>query len=100
MASAGGWWLNSLLKEFFSAPAAEVVPHLSEVMSLSFPSGHAMTSAAVYLHAWRAADAYRRPAGDKDHVMRHDPAGLAGDASIYDYPTDVLAGWYVVALSA
>ena len=49
VASVGGWLLNSLLKELFQRPRPEIVPHLREVMSLSFPSGHAMTSAAVYL---------------------------------------------------
>ena len=45
VASAGAWVLNSLLKELFQRPRPEIVPHLREVMSLSFPSGHAMTSA-------------------------------------------------------
>jgi undecaprenyl-diphosphatase len=100
VASAGGWWLNSLLKEFFQRPRPEVVPHLSEVMSLSFPSGHAMTSAAVYLTLgallMRVAD---RPA-TKIYVMACAMilAGLVGVTRVYlgvHYPTDVLAGWLV-----
>ncbi len=49
VATTGGWLVNSLLKDLFQRARPEVVPHLRDVMSLSFPSGHAMTSAAVYL---------------------------------------------------
>ena len=48
-ASVGGWFLNRALKEIFQRARPEIVPHLRDVMSLSFPSGHAMTSAVVYL---------------------------------------------------
>jgi undecaprenyl-diphosphatase len=48
-ASLGGWFLNSALKQLFQRPRPDVVPHLREAMSMSFPSGHALTSAAVYL---------------------------------------------------
>lgn len=48
-ASAGGWVLNGVLKHFFARPRPTVVPHLTEVASSSFPSGHAMLSATVYL---------------------------------------------------
>src|SRR5262245_36375325 len=48
-ASAGGWVLNWLLKGMFQRARPDVVPHLRDVMSLSFPSGHAMISASVYL---------------------------------------------------
>src|SRR5829696_357046 len=49
LASAGGWLLNDLLKDLFARPRPTVVPHLRQVLSLSFPSGHALTSAAIYL---------------------------------------------------
>jgi hypothetical protein len=49
VASVGGWFLNAALKAIFSRPRPEIVPHLREVMTLSFPSGHALTSAAVFL---------------------------------------------------
>jgi undecaprenyl-diphosphatase len=100
VASAGGWLLNSLLKELFQRPRPGVVPHLSEVMSLSFPSGHAMTSAAVYLTLgallMHVAD---RPA-TKIYCMTCAMllAGLVGVTRVYlgvHYPTDVLAGWLV-----
>ena len=41
--------LSSLLKGFYARPRPHVVPHLAHVTSYSFPSGHAMLSAVVYL---------------------------------------------------
>ena len=101
VASAGGWLLNSLLKELFQRPRPEVVPHLSEVMSLSFPSGHAMTSAAVYLTLGALRDARSRPAGRRRMYCMGFAmflAGIVGVTRVYlgvHYPTDVLAGWLV-----
>ena len=40
---------NGALKQLFQRPRPDVVPHLREVMSMSFPSGHALPSAVVYL---------------------------------------------------
>jgi undecaprenyl-diphosphatase len=48
-ASAGGWVLNWTLKQGVARARPDIVPHLREVVSSSFPSGHALTSAAVYL---------------------------------------------------
>jgi undecaprenyl-diphosphatase len=100
VASAGGWLLNSLLKELFQRPRPEVVPHLRDVMSLSFPSGHAMTSAAVYLTLgallMRVAD--RRATKIYCMVFAMLLAGLVGVTRVYlgvHYPTDVLAGWLI-----
>jgi undecaprenyl-diphosphatase len=99
-ASAGGWLLNSLLKELFRRPRPDIVPHLREVMSLSFPSGHAMTSAAVYLTLgallMRVAD--RRATKIYCMTFAMFLAGLVGVTRVYlgvHYPTDVLAGWLV-----
>ncbi len=41
--------LNSALKTIFLRPRPTLVPHLVDVSSESFPSGHAMYSALVYL---------------------------------------------------
>jgi undecaprenyl-diphosphatase len=100
VASVGGWVLNALLKEFFRRPRPDTVPHLSQVMSLSFPSGHAMTSAAVYLTLgallMRVAD--RRATKIYCMTCAMVMAGLIGITRVYlgvHYPTDVLAGWLV-----
>jgi undecaprenyl-diphosphatase len=100
VSSLGGWFLNAALKAVFSRPRPDIVPHLREVMTLSFPSGHALTSAAVYLTLgvllMRVA---RRP------LARFYCLGVAmlatvlvGSSRVYlgvHYPTDVLAGWLI-----
>jgi len=49
VAAVGGELANSALKAAFMRPRPSVVPHLREVLSPSFPSGHAMESAIIYL---------------------------------------------------
>jgi len=100
VASAGGWLLNGILKEFFARPRPQVVPHLREVMSLSFPSGHALTSAAVFLTlgALLMRVAERRLV--KFYIMAVAILAtlLVGSTRVYlgvHYPTDVLAGWLI-----
>jgi undecaprenyl-diphosphatase len=102
VASAGGWLLTDLLKELFARPRPEVVPHLREVMSLSFPSGHALTSAAVFLTLgallMRVAD--RRLAKFYCLFVALMVTLLVGATRVYlgvHYPTDVLAGWLIGA---
>jgi undecaprenyl-diphosphatase len=100
VASVGGWLLNDTLKLLFSRPRPDIVPHLREVMTMSFPSGHALTSAAVYLTLgvllMRVAS---RP------LARYYCLGVAmlatalvGSSRVYlgvHYPSDVLAGWLI-----
>ena len=101
VASLGGWFLNGTLKEVFQRARPDVVPHLREAMSLSFPSGHAMTSAAVYLTlgALSMHIAKRRVTKLYCMAMAMLITGLVGASRVYlgvHYPTDVLAGWLLV----
>lgn len=48
IATIGGIILNNLLKVGFGRPRPQVFDWGTEVVSLSFPSGHAMSSAVVY----------------------------------------------------
>src|SRR3954452_24331150 len=47
--SISGEVLNAVMKQLFNRPRPTVVPHLRDAFSTSFPSGHAMESAIVYL---------------------------------------------------
>ena len=78
VACSGAWFINPGLKQLFQRPRPDVVPHLREVMTMSFPSGHALTSAVVYLTLGALADA-RRDAADYEMVL-HGPRD-AGDVS-------------------
>src|SRR5262245_29545392 len=49
IATLTGFILSSLLKYLVDRQRPELVPHLSEVFTSSFPSGHSMLSAVVYL---------------------------------------------------
>ena len=96
----GGWLLSSGLKTWFARERPSIVPHLTEVASLSFPSGHSTLASAVYLTlgALLARTASRRRA--KIYFI-HAAAFLAfiiGLSRVHlgvHYPSDVLAGWAV-----
>lgn len=103
LASVGGGALvGTLLKSLFLRARPDVVPHLVQVDSASFPSGHAMNSAVVYL---TLGALLARSMGDwriRGYLLMVSIllVVLIGFTRIYvgvHWPTDVLAGWAVGA---
>lgn len=94
----GGAALSTFLKMGFARPRPDLVAHLVEVQSASFPSGHAMLSAVTYLtlgallarvQARRRVRAYLLGVA----VLLTVTIGISRIYLGVHWPTDVLAGW-------
>jgi undecaprenyl-diphosphatase len=99
-ASGGGALLTNVLKGVFERPRPELAAHLVENLSYSFPSGHSLMAAVVYLAVGAMLARMVRPRGHKIYILLVAMAlsGLVGASRIYlgvHYPTDVAAGWTI-----
>ncbi|MEJ7933897.1 phosphatase PAP2 family protein [Sphingobium sp. AN558] len=101
-AIAGGAIVSSILKAGYARPRPELVPHLVEVHSTSFPSGHAMNSAITYLTL--GVLLARSETDRRVRIFLMSVAiGLTltiGMSRVYlgvHWPSDVVAGWCVGA---
>ena len=63
-ASVGGWILNWAMKRAFDRPRPELVPHLQQVMTSSFPSGRRRCCLASRVSDARRATDQGSPKGD------------------------------------
>src|SRR5262249_39213798 len=100
VASLGGTLLGFGLKELFGRERPTVVPHLAHVTSLSFPSGHSMQSAVIYLTlgVMLARTTTIRRVRAYFVSLALLLSLLIGLTRIYlgvHYPTDVTAGWLI-----
>ncbi len=94
----GGLLVSGGLKQLFNRPRPDVVPHLSHVFTTSFPSGHSLLSAVVYLTlgSLLAASVSRRRLKAYFITVALLLTFFVGISRVYlgvHYPTDVLAGW-------
>jgi undecaprenyl-diphosphatase len=105
IATCGGGILSTVLKYYIARDRPTLVEHHSIVTSTSFPSGHSMLSAIVYLTLGALLSRYTR-----DRKLRLYFLGVAllvtflvGISRVYvgvHWPTDVLAGWFAGAVWA
>jgi undecaprenyl-diphosphatase len=94
----GGTALNQFLKSCFNRDRPEVVPHLVEFSNSSYPSGHSMLSAIVYLTlasvaAQTVPNRWTRVYLISAALLLAFLVGLSRVIVGVHYPTDVLAGW-------
>ncbi|MEI5680106.1 MULTISPECIES: phosphatase PAP2 family protein [unclassified Mesorhizobium] len=98
VAITGGQALNGLLKLGIDRPRPELVSHLVNVHTLSFPSSHAMMSAVTFLTLGTLLARRMTGRATKIYVLFVAVllTFLVGLSRIYlgvHWPSDVLAGW-------
>ena len=98
LAVGGGLVLSTLLKEFFDRSRPALVPHETVVYTSSFPSGHSMMSAVVYLTLGAMLARIQGHVRLKAYILLVAAfiTVSVGSSRVYlgvHWPTDVLAGW-------
>lgn len=101
-AVGGGALASTVLKTLFLRARPDLVQHLVQVDSASFPSGHAMNSAIVYLTLGALLARSLKDRGARVYLLVASIilTVLIGFSRVYlgvHWPTDVIAGWAVGA---
>lgn len=110
-AVVGETLLAQNLKALFARPRPDIVPHLVEASSASFPSGHSTSAAAIYLTlaALIARETKERLVRNYVFAVAVAMALIVGASRVFlgvHYPTDVIGGlsfgaaWAAIVLIA
>lgn len=96
--TAGGALVTLILKYVIGRPRPSIVPHLREITTPSFPSGHAMLSALVFLTIGVILARSFQGRWVKTYILLWGVflTFIVGASRVYlgvHYPTDVLGGW-------
>jgi undecaprenyl-diphosphatase len=98
IAAISGVIMTHLLKDLVDRSRPNVVEHLSHVSTSSFPSGHSMMSAVVYLTLGTLLAGVFPRRKQKLYILTVALllTGLVGVSRVFmgvHFPSDVLAGW-------